>query len=172
MNLSIAFFDLHLDQSGRIVECTFPNSNDLPRSEIGRAGYSRRRLMTPSSCCAEKSLSTLTLHHTKSNMASMSLATVLAIISAISTAVSLLEKFWAYGSRLFGKSWEAGLSVHHRLTQTPKSQEIFRYVSVIEGEPLTPKQRRDLDYNNSLKNPAPVGFRVITIQPQVASANS
>jgi hypothetical protein len=126
--------------------------------------------MTPSFCCAEKSLSTLTRHHTKGNIAGMSLATILAIISAISTTVTLLEKFWAYGSRLFDKSWEVGVSGHRRLTQTPKSHEIFRYVCVIEGEPLTPKQQRDLDYNNSLKNPAPVGFRVITIQPQMARA--
>ncbi len=167
MNPSIAFFDLHLDQSGHTVECTFPNPNGLPRSEIGRAGYSRRRLMTPSFCRAEKASSTLTGHHTKSNISGMSLATILAIISAISTTVTLLEKFWNLWSRLLGKSCE--LSVHHRLTQTPKSHEIFRYVSVIEGQPFTPKQRRDIDYNNSLKNPAHIGFRVITIKPQVAT---
>jgi len=77
-------------------------------------------------------------------MAGMSLATVLAIIGAISTTITVMEKFWAYGSRLFCKSRKAELSGHHRQTQSPKNQEIFRYVSVIEGEPLTPKQRRDL----------------------------
>src|SRR6266540_5785658 len=55
MNLSIASFDLHLNQSGRIVECTSPNSNGLPYLETMRAGH-RFRYTIAGSCPLAKPL--------------------------------------------------------------------------------------------------------------------
>lgn len=52
----------------------------------------------------------------------------------------------------------------HVATLRPK--EIFRYVTVFEGVPLTPAQLACVEYNRSLKKPARVGFSVIVIQPQ------
>lgn len=47
-----------------------------------------------------------------------------------------------------------------------RPKEIFRMVTAYAGVPLTPAQRELVEYNHSLKNPARVGFSMITIDPQ------